>query len=207
VPADRTGGQCRIYPGVPANSHAGHAGKVAASHGCGPARPRRAAPCLPGPVAGDRNAELSNANKSCADRRVTGDPPCSSPACPVPSPLSHIAAGAQPQVSAAVDQHFPKPPGVRNYFPFTAGASAASRPLRSTGRHTDPQHTGPCRQLRTEPAAPGAMQAAILATAPGAILARAGLSGVTSGRWCARSGRPGPALPGVRRPLVAVEAE
>jgi hypothetical protein len=28
---------------------------------------------------GDRNAELSNANKSFADRRVTGDPPCSSP--------------------------------------------------------------------------------------------------------------------------------
>jgi hypothetical protein len=27
----------------------------------------------------DRNAELSNANKSFADRRVTGDPPCSSP--------------------------------------------------------------------------------------------------------------------------------
>jgi hypothetical protein len=28
---------------------------------------------------GCRNAELSNANKSFADRRVTGDPPCSSP--------------------------------------------------------------------------------------------------------------------------------
>jgi hypothetical protein len=28
---------------------------------------------------GDRNAELSNANKSFADHRVTGDPPCSSP--------------------------------------------------------------------------------------------------------------------------------
>jgi hypothetical protein len=31
------------------------------------------------PADGDRNAELSNANKSFADRRVTGDPPCSSP--------------------------------------------------------------------------------------------------------------------------------
>jgi hypothetical protein len=30
-------------------------------------------------VDGDRNAELSNANKSFADHRVTGDPPCSSP--------------------------------------------------------------------------------------------------------------------------------
>jgi hypothetical protein len=29
---------------------------------------------------GDRNAELSNADKSFADRRVTGDPPCASPA-------------------------------------------------------------------------------------------------------------------------------
>jgi hypothetical protein len=28
---------------------------------------------------GDRNAELSSANKSFADRRVTGDPSCSSP--------------------------------------------------------------------------------------------------------------------------------
>jgi hypothetical protein len=28
---------------------------------------------------GDGNAELSNANKSFADHRVTGDPPCSSP--------------------------------------------------------------------------------------------------------------------------------
>jgi hypothetical protein len=28
---------------------------------------------------GDRNAELSNANKSFADHRGTGDPPCSSP--------------------------------------------------------------------------------------------------------------------------------
>jgi hypothetical protein len=28
---------------------------------------------------GDRNAELSNANKSFVDRRVTGDPPCPSP--------------------------------------------------------------------------------------------------------------------------------
>jgi hypothetical protein len=28
---------------------------------------------------GDRNAERSKANKSSADRRVTGDPPCSSP--------------------------------------------------------------------------------------------------------------------------------
>jgi hypothetical protein len=28
---------------------------------------------------GDRNTELSNANKSFADHRVTGDPPCSSP--------------------------------------------------------------------------------------------------------------------------------
>jgi hypothetical protein len=28
---------------------------------------------------GDRNAELSNANESSADRRVTGGPPCSSP--------------------------------------------------------------------------------------------------------------------------------
>jgi hypothetical protein len=31
------------------------------------------------PADGDRNAELSNANKSFAARRVTGDPPCSSP--------------------------------------------------------------------------------------------------------------------------------
>jgi hypothetical protein len=28
---------------------------------------------------GDRNAALSNADKSFADHRVTGDPPCSSP--------------------------------------------------------------------------------------------------------------------------------
>jgi hypothetical protein len=31
------------------------------------------------PADGDRNAALSNANKSFADHRVTGDPPCSSP--------------------------------------------------------------------------------------------------------------------------------
>ncbi len=32
-----------------------------------------------GATDGDRNAELSNANKSFADHRVTGDPPCSNP--------------------------------------------------------------------------------------------------------------------------------
>jgi hypothetical protein len=32
-----------------------------------------------GAADGDRNAGLSNANKSFADHRVTGDPPCSSP--------------------------------------------------------------------------------------------------------------------------------
>ena len=55
-----------------------------------PLRPER--PCPPGfadtwlfaflfmnTADGDRSAELSNANKSYADRRVTGNPPCSSP--------------------------------------------------------------------------------------------------------------------------------
>jgi hypothetical protein len=43
-----------------------------------PAAPRGADP-FTREADGDRNAELSNADKSFADRRVTGDPPCSSP--------------------------------------------------------------------------------------------------------------------------------
>jgi hypothetical protein len=41
--------------------------------------PAYTAPPTRSAVDGDRSAELSHANKSFADRRVTGDPPCSSP--------------------------------------------------------------------------------------------------------------------------------
>jgi hypothetical protein len=51
--------------------------RVEATAGTPPVAPRQAR--RGGGADGDRNAELSNANKSFADHRVTGDPPCSSP--------------------------------------------------------------------------------------------------------------------------------
>jgi hypothetical protein len=52
---------------------------------------------------GDRNAELLNAIKSFADRRVTGDPPCSSPRRRAAS--TQIRARAHAQV---IDLRFDK---------------------------------------------------------------------------------------------------
>jgi hypothetical protein len=62
--------------GAPAPSRRDGARRGASSEGSGPAAMAALAAFA---ADGDRNAELSNANKSFADHRVTGEPPCSSP--------------------------------------------------------------------------------------------------------------------------------
>jgi hypothetical protein len=85
--------------------------------------PRRGAAVLRRTAAadGDRNAELSNANKSFADRRVTGDPPCSSPR----------RRATSTQILESTNNHKPYFIKHRTGFCLLASAFSAFRPTGS----------------------------------------------------------------------------